>query len=77
MAETRRIQHCRWAQPTLFLAGPLWAAAEDYPWSCNADGEPRLVEDPQVCGVCRRWTSNEPSKNEAGGAWRGWRVPVR
>lgn len=64
MVEPRRVQHCRWAQPTLFLAPPLWTAAEDYPWSCDADGEPRLIEDTGVCLTCGRWVRAVDAKEE-------------
>jgi hypothetical protein len=77
MAEIRHVQHCRWAQPTLFLTGPLWAASEEYPWSCNRDGKPRLLDDTHVCADCARWTSDEPTETDPGGPWRGWRVPVK
>lgn len=64
MAEPHRVQHCRWAQPTLFLAPPLWTDAEDYPWSCDADGEPRLIEDTGVCLKCGRWARAVDAKGE-------------
>jgi hypothetical protein len=76
MEEPRRVQHCRWAQPTLFLAGPLWAHAEDYPWSCDADGRPRLIEDTRVCRSCDRWTSAAASTGLEG-AWRAWPALAR
>jgi len=72
MAESRRVQHCRWAQPTLFVAGPLWAAAEEYPWSCDADGEPRLIQDTAACRACGRWAPNPAKKTNSPGAWREW-----
>jgi len=60
MAARRDVQHCGWAQPTLFLASPLWTAAEDCPWSCDADGAPRPIEDTRVCGACGRWIPADP-----------------
>ena len=77
MAESRRVQHCRWAQPTLFLTGPLWAAAEDYPWSCDADGGPRLIQDTRACRACSRWTSTPATEPNSRGAWRGWPAPLQ
>jgi hypothetical protein len=76
MAESRRVQHCRWAQPTLFLAGPLWAAAEDFPWSCDAGGEPRLIDDTRVCRTCDRWISTPPTRGDGRGSWRAWPAPA-
>jgi hypothetical protein len=55
MADVRTVQCCRWAEPTLFVAHPYWTDAEDYPWSCLADGLPRPVQDTEVCSVCGRW----------------------
>ena len=60
MAESRNVQGCRWAEPTLFQESPFWTAAEDYPWSCKADGDPRVVEDPGVCATCGRWAPRGP-----------------
>jgi hypothetical protein len=55
MTAVRTIQACRWAEPTLFLATPLWMAAEQYPWSCRRDGVPHTVEDTAACRTCGRW----------------------
>lgn len=77
MADPRHVQHCRWAQPTLFVAGPLWTAAEEYPWSCDADGEPRLIEDTRVCQACGRWASIRSTKVDAGDARRAWPPPAQ
>jgi hypothetical protein len=57
MADPYTIQRCRWAEPTVFLANPLWMAAEDYPWSCRRDRAPRTVEDTATCRTCQRWES--------------------
>jgi hypothetical protein len=62
MTEHHTVQRCRWAEPTLFQEGPLWTAAEDYPWSCHADGEPRPVADTQVCLTCGRWASADAER---------------
>jgi hypothetical protein len=59
MEKLRVVQRCRWAAPTLFLAHPLWIAAEEYPWSCRADGVPHPVEDTTACCVCDRWTRQD------------------
>jgi hypothetical protein len=77
MADSRRVQHCRWAQPTLFLAGPLWAHAEDCPWSCDADGAPRLIEDTEVCGACGRWAPAADANIDLKSAWRAWPALAR
>ena len=59
MSEPHTVQRCRWAEPTLFQKPPLWTSAEDYPWSCQADGEPRAVADTLVCLTCGRWAARE------------------
>lgn len=55
MTEPRNVQRCRWAEPTLFQETSIWTEAEAYPWSCKADGDPRVVEDTSVCATCGRW----------------------
>jgi hypothetical protein len=55
MPDPHSIQRCRFAEPTVFLANPLWAAAEEYPWSCHRDGAPRIVDDTAACHGCPRW----------------------
>jgi hypothetical protein len=59
MADPRDVQHCRWAEQTLFVVHPYWTAAEDYPWCCQADGIPRPVEDTGICRICGRWQSKQ------------------
>jgi hypothetical protein len=60
MKESRNVQRCRWAEPTLFLASPYWTSAEEYPWSCHADGAPpHPVEDTTDCAVCNRWATRD------------------
>jgi hypothetical protein len=60
MSEPHTVQRCRWAEPTLFQKAPYWIAAEDYPWSCQADGTPRPVADTLVCLTCGRWAARDP-----------------
>ena len=55
MSDPHTIQRCRFAEPTVFLANPLWTAAEDYPWSCRRDGAPSIVDDSDACRNCPRW----------------------
>ena len=62
MADSKNVQNCRWAEPTLFVVYPAWIGAEEYPWSCHADGFPRPVEDTNVCAICGRWQCAEPQK---------------
>jgi hypothetical protein len=63
MPEVRTIQHCRWAEPTLLLADPLWMAAEEYPWSCRRDKRPHPIDDTAFCQTCPRWESrDEPAR---------------
>lgn len=60
MADPRQIQRCRWAEPTLFLPNPYWLAAEDSPWSCGIDPEPRPIEDTEACRTCARCVPVKP-----------------
>ena len=62
MSEPRTVQRCRWAEPTLFQKAPFWTAAEDYPWSCKADGESHPVVDTLVCKTCGRWAARDPKQ---------------
>jgi hypothetical protein len=64
MSKPHTIQRCRWAEPTLFQDPPHWTAAEDYPWSCNAEGEPHPVIDTLVCLTCGRWAARDPQVAE-------------
>jgi hypothetical protein len=64
MADSRSVQHCRWAEATLFVVHPYWTAAEDYPWSCHADGFPRPVEDTGVCRICGRYLPKEEDEKD-------------
>ncbi|CAN5453670.1 hypothetical protein BH23ACI1_BH23ACI1_30280 [soil metagenome] len=64
MSDSHTVQRCRWAEPTLFQKHPLWTAAEDHPWSGNADGEARPVTDTLVCLTCGRWASGDPQAAE-------------
>jgi hypothetical protein len=59
MSMPRTVQGCRWSEPTLFLVGPLWMAAEDYPWSCHRDGPPRHLPDTVACAACGRWEGRD------------------
>jgi hypothetical protein len=70
MSDPRQALRCRWAEPTLFLANPLWTAAEDYPWSCQADGLARPIEDTASCGVCTRWAARAARGDERAGGFR-------
>ncbi len=66
MADPHTIQRCRWAEPTLFLANPLWMAAEEYPWSCHRDGAPHTVPDTTACGTCQRWEPRGSQRRNPG-----------
>lgn len=48
---------CRWAQPTIFLAHPIWLDACDKPWTCLHDDVPRPLDSTDVCATCSRWES--------------------
>lgn len=72
LPDPHTIQRCRWAEPTLFLANPLWMAAEEYPWSCRRDGLPKPVDDTDACQKCGRWeTRNAPDRRNSGIS-EGW-----
>jgi hypothetical protein len=66
MPDAPAIQRCRWAEPTLFLASPLWTAAEDYPWSCHRDGVPHTVDDTAACRTCPRWEPVDADRRNPG-----------
>lgn len=70
MPDARTIQRCRWAEPTLFLAHPLWAAAEEYPWSCRTDGTPQTVDDTANCRTCARWELRDAHSRRDPGTFR-------
>lgn len=64
MAESHSVQRCRWAAPTLFQKSPLWLQADEYPWSCGADGEMKPVVQTKACESCDRWASRAPSPED-------------
>jgi len=66
MNDVRTIQRCRWAEPTLFLANPLWMAAEEYPWSCRRDGAAHTVPDTGACRECARWEARRDDRRDSG-----------
>jgi hypothetical protein len=70
MTDDRTIQRCRWAEPTLFLANPLWMAAEEYPWSCRRDGAPHTVADTTACRDCARWQARGDERRDSGSQGR-------
>jgi hypothetical protein len=72
MPDRHTVQLCRWAEPTVFLANPLWTAAEDYPWSCRRDGAPHAVEDTQACETCPRWEPQPAPDRRNPGISEGW-----
>lgn len=53
------VQTCRWAEPTLYQDGPYWLDAWNMPWTCRRDGDPRTLEDTDVCTNCPRWQARE------------------
>jgi hypothetical protein len=55
MSTTRSAANCRWAESTLYMAGPLWLDAWDFPWTCMRDRTPRLLETTDECATCPRW----------------------
>jgi hypothetical protein len=60
MADIRTVQHCHWARPTLFRDDPGWTEADAYPWSCVAEGDPQVVEEPELCLTCGLWAPHHP-----------------
>ncbi len=67
MADPRTVQRCRWAEPTLFAEEPIWTEAEEFPWSCRADGAPHVVEDTTLCTTCGRWVPRDAVCDEGKG----------
>jgi hypothetical protein len=49
------VQNCKWAEPTLYQDGPYWLDAWNMPWTCRRDGDPRTLEDTDICQNCPRW----------------------
>ena len=47
---------CRWGTLTLSLRYPRWFAAENCPWTCLRDIEPRPLETTVECRTCSGWT---------------------
>ena len=64
MTDSRKSEPCRWIGPTLFLPYPYWIAAEQEPWSCLRDAEPRPLATTEDCRGCRRWESNVDARLE-------------
>jgi hypothetical protein len=62
MDSVHRPQTCRWAEPTLNQAWPMWLDAWAWPWSCiRHAGSPRLVPATTDCESCAHWEPREPS----------------
>jgi hypothetical protein len=58
--EGKRVQTCKWAGPTLQESWPLWIDAWAWPWTCRADGAPRLLATTSDCLECARWEGRDP-----------------
>jgi len=48
-------QFCKWGEPTLFLAHPLWLSAWDSPWSCSHPLHTGPLEATDTCMTCPDW----------------------
>ena len=66
MTIPRTVQHCRWAEPTLFVMAPNWTDAWAYPWSCRAGGAAHVVVDTRVCETCVRWVERDERRQSGG-----------
>ena len=55
MDSKRLPQTCQWAEPTLYQPWPMWLDAWAWPWSCRADGAPKLLPTTSDCQECPRW----------------------
>jgi hypothetical protein len=54
--EARRVpQTCKWAESTLHQSWPMWLDAWAWPWTCRADGAPKLLPTTSECLTCARW----------------------
>ena len=67
------VQTCRWAEPTLYQDGPYWLDAWNMPWTCRRDGDPRVLDDTDVCAECPRWEAR-PAQ---GARWEFDREPAK
>jgi hypothetical protein len=65
MEPTKKVQTCRWAEPTLYLPLPAWLDAWDAPWSCKREYPARILLTTYECGTCPRWQARE----QAGIGW--------
>jgi len=61
MSEVRHASACRWARLTLYLPYPAWLEAEDHPWTCLREAEPRPFEAAEHCETCPHWQSRRLS----------------
>lgn len=73
MDNKTNVQTCVWAEPTLYQDGPYWLDAWNMPWTCRRDGDPRVLDDTDVCVGCPRW---EPRVVKAV-AWPFDKEPVK
>jgi hypothetical protein len=62
MDSKRLPQTCKWAEPTLYQPWPMWLDAWAWPWSCRADGAPKLLPATSDCRECPRWERRDPTE---------------
>jgi hypothetical protein len=78
MNAEHRPQTCRWAEPTLYQAWPMWLDAWSWPWSCRSQTGVRLLPVTTECQDCPRWERRDPADPipAAFGALRGRRCAI-
>jgi len=55
MTNPTSVETCRFARQTIRMPYPIWLDADDKPWTCLRDAQPRPLEDTSVCHDCPRW----------------------
>jgi hypothetical protein len=63
--DQKKAANCRWAGPTLFLSFPKWLQAWTTPWTCDREGDSRILDTTEPCASCPRWeprASDRPDK---------------
>lgn len=58
---TRTLTRCRHAEPTLFLDWPHWLDAWTSPWTCEREGQLRLLSGDDACRNCPHWAPRPPA----------------
>ncbi len=57
MNRSQTASSCRWAVPTIFVAGPTWTDAADRPWTCSRTPGPGELESTDICRTGAYWNA--------------------